>query len=243
QVNEKAGLTFAAALRSILRQDPDVILVGEIRDAETAAIAIQAALTGHLVFATLHTIDAASSITRLGDLGVDPAKTGTALKGVVAQRLLRRMCAACARDSDEPIPPSLWDAIPDGARLKSGAGCDACAGTRSRGRMAAVELLTMTPPLTRLIVTSAPAPIITAAARAEGMRSLWTSGVARILSGETTAAEVSRVLDSEANRAGDGEQADRERVDDWLPRDADSPPRSPYSEYGTEPGMPERRVG
>jgi type II secretory ATPase GspE/PulE/Tfp pilus assembly ATPase PilB-like protein/8-oxo-dGTP pyrophosphatase MutT (NUDIX family) len=243
QVNEKAGLTFAAALRSILRQDPDVILVGEIRDAETAAIAIQAALTGHLVFATLHTIDAASSITRLGDLGVDPAKTGTALKGVVAQRLLRRMCPACARDSDEPIPPSLWDAIPNGARLKAGAGCDACAGTGFRGRMAAVELLTTTPALTRLIVTSAPAPIITAAARAEGMRSLWTSGVARILSGETTAAEVSRVLDSEANRAGDGDQADRERVDDWLPRDADSPPRSPYSEYGTEPGMPERRVG
>ena len=243
QVNEKAGLTFAAALRSILRQDPDVILVGEIRDAETAAIAIQAALTGHLVFATLHTIDAASSITRLGDLGVDPAKTGTALKGVVAQRLLRRMCSACACDSDEPIPPSLWDCVPNGARLKAGAGCDVCAGTGFRGRMAAVELLTMTPTLTRLIVTSAPAPVITAAARAEGMRSLWTSGVARIMSGETTAAEVSRVLDSETNRAGDRDQASVEQTDDWPSRDAKLPATSPYSEHGTQPGMPERHVG
>ena len=242
QVNEKAGLTFAAALRSILRQDPDVILVGEIRDAETAAIAIQAALTGHLVFATLHTIDAASSITRLGDLGVDPAKTGTALKGVVAQRLLRRMCSACARDSDEPIPPSLWDAIPNGARLKAGPGCDVCAGTGFRGRMAAVELLTMTPALTRLIVTSAPAPIITAAARAEGMRSLWTSGVARILSGETTAAEVSRVLDSEANLAGDDDQTSGEQTNEWPSRDTDLPVRSPYSKYGTESEMSEPRV-
>lgn len=242
QVNEKAGLTFAAALRSILRQDPDVILVGEIRDAETAAIAIQAALTGHLVFATLHTIDAASSITRLGDLGIDPAKTGTALKGVVAQRLLRRMCSACARDSDEPIPPSLWDAIPNGARLKAGPGCEVCAGTGFRGRMAAVELLTMTPALTRLIVTSAPAPILTAAARAEGMRSLWTSGVARILSGETTAAEVSRVLDSEANLAGDDDQTSAEQTNEWSSQDTDSPVGSPYSEYGTESEMSERRV-
>jgi type II secretory ATPase GspE/PulE/Tfp pilus assembly ATPase PilB-like protein/8-oxo-dGTP pyrophosphatase MutT (NUDIX family) len=234
QVNEKAGLTFAAALRSILRQDPDVILVGEIRDAETAAIAIQAALTGHLVFATLHTIDAASSLTRLADLGVEAAKVGTALKGIVAQRLLRRMCSACARYSDDPIPPSLWDSIPNGARLKAGAGCDACAGTGFRGRMAAVELITMTPALTRLVVSAAPAPIITSAARAEGMRSLWSSGVARVLSGETTAAEVARVLDSEANVAGDEGQSGPDVLPDLRPVKALPAINPPYSEDDTE---------
>lgn len=236
QVNEKAGLTFAAALRSILRQDPDVILVGEIRDTETAAIAIQAALTGHLVFATLHTIDAASSLTRLADLGVEAAKVGTALKGVVAQRLLRRMCTACTRDSADPVPPSLWDSIPNGARLQSGAGCDACARTGFRGRMAAVELLTMTSTLTRLIVSGAPATMITSAARADGMRSLWASGVARVLSGETTAAEVARVLDSEANLAGDDDVAESEVRDDWDPPTIAATTVSPYS--GREQGTP-----
>ncbi|HEY5087619.1 MAG TPA: ATPase, T2SS/T4P/T4SS family [Gemmatimonadaceae bacterium] len=233
QVNEKAGLTFAAALRSILRQDPDVILVGEIRDAETASIAIQAALTGHLVFATLHTIDAASSITRLADLGVEAAKVGTALKGIVAQRLLRRMCSACARDSEDPVPPSLWDSIPNGARLQAGAGCEACGGTGFRGRMAAVELLTMTPALTRLVVTGAPAPLLTTEARAGGMRSLWSSGVARVLSGETTSAEVARVLDSEANVAGDDDAADVESHEDSHRPEALLTEISPYSEDET----------
>jgi type II secretory ATPase GspE/PulE/Tfp pilus assembly ATPase PilB-like protein/8-oxo-dGTP pyrophosphatase MutT (NUDIX family) len=237
QVNEKAGLSFAAALRSILRQDPDVILVGEIRDAETASVAIQAALTGHLVFATLHTIDAASSIARLADLGVDPGKVGTALKGVIAQRLLRRMCSACARDTSDPIPPSLWDCIPNGARLRAGAGCDACAGSGFRGRMAAVELLTMTPGLTRLIVEGAPASVITAAARAEGMRSLWSSGVARVLSGETTPAEVARVLDSESNTAGDEEAgaggAGFEEQREWQSAGIIPSDNPPYSEHDT----------
>ena len=229
QVNDKAGLTFAAALRSILRQDPDVILVGEIRDGETASVAIQAALTGHLVFATLHTIDAASSITRLADLGIEAARVGTALKGIVAQRLLRRMCSACAQDSHDPVPPALWDCIPNGARLQAGAGCDACAGTGFRGRMAAVELLTMTPALTRLIVTGAPAAILTAAARAEGMRSLWSSGVARVLSGETTAAEVARVLDSETNLAGDDAPSNTQQWGDWHSAEAVSTNTTPYS--------------
>jgi type II secretory ATPase GspE/PulE/Tfp pilus assembly ATPase PilB-like protein/8-oxo-dGTP pyrophosphatase MutT (NUDIX family) len=236
QVNEKAGLTFAAALRSILRQDPDVILVGEIRDAETASIAIQAALTGHLVFATLHTIDAASSVTRLADLGIDAARLGAALKGIVAQRLLRRMCSACARDSDDPVPPSLWECIPNGARLQAGAGGPACAGTGFRGRMAAVELLTMTPELTRLIVAGAPAPTLTAAARASGMRSLWSSGVARILSGETTAAEVARVIDSDASTAGE-DAGPRDAPDDefqtWATQEAIPGGIAPYSEHET----------
>ena len=241
QVNEKAGLTFAAALRSILRQDPDVILVGEIRDAETASIAIQAALTGHLVFATLHTIDAASSVTRLADLGVEAAKAGTALKGVIAQRLIRRMCSACARNSTDPVPPALWDCIPNGARLQAGAGCEVCAGTGFRGRMAAVELLTMTPALTRLVVTGAPAALLTAAARAEGMRSLWASGVARVLSGETTAAEVARVLDSEANLAGDEASTGSYLPGDSYAPEADSVGITPYSTDDTLPSGTPRR--
>ncbi len=241
QVNEKAGLTFAAALRSILRQDPDVILVGEIRDAETASIAIQAALTGHLVFATLHTIDAASSITRLADLGVEAAKAGTALKGVIAQRLLRRMCSACARESADPVPPALWDCIPNGARLQAGVGCEACAGTGFRGRMAALELLTMTPGLTRLIVTGAPAALLTAAARTEGMRSLWSSGVARVLSGETTAAEVARVLDSEANLAGDETHVGSYRPEDGHVPEATSLGIAPYSRDDSLSGNDARR--
>lgn len=195
QVNEKAGLTFAGALRSILRQDPDVILVGEIRDRETAAIAIQAALTGHLVFATLHTIDAASSIARLNDLGVEPVKVATALKGVIAQRLLRRNCGECSVASNEPIPAVLWDAVPSGAMLLHGAGCRACGESGYRGRLAVVELLTITPALTRLVATAATAESISAAARTGGSRSLWSSGVARVLNGETSADEVARVLE------------------------------------------------
>jgi 8-oxo-dGTP pyrophosphatase MutT (NUDIX family) len=125
------------------------------------------------------------------------------LKGVIAQRLLRRICSGCARDTDDPVPSSLWDCIPNGARLQTGAGCDACAGTGFRGRMAAVELIVMTPALTRLVVSGAPAPVLAAAARSEGMRSLWASGVTRVLTGETTAAEVARVLDSDANESDD----------------------------------------
>ncbi len=235
QVNEKAGLTFAAALRSILRQDPDVILIGEIRDAETAGIAIQAALTGHLVFATLHTIDAASSLTRLGDLGVDPTKTGAALKGVIAQRLLRRVCTGCAHASDRPVPPKLWDCIPSGATLRAGLGCEACAGTGFRGRIAAIELLSMTPALSSLVVSGAPSSSITAAARAEGMRSLWSSGVGRIMGGETTADEVARVLDAEmsVDAVDEGGPAEVQTVPGRVwPMDSDT--KVPLERYSTD---------
>lgn len=195
QVNEKAGLNFAAALRSILRQDPDVILVGEIRDRETAAIAIQAALTGHLVFATLHTIDAASSIARMHDLGVEPVKVAAALKGVIAQRLLRRSCGECAAPSNDPVPALLWSAIPSGARLLKGTGCTSCAGSGYKGRIAVIELLTLTPTLTRLVAAAEPVGRLCEAARESGSRSLWGSGVARVLSGDTTAEEIARVLE------------------------------------------------
>ncbi|MGI8547564.1 MAG: ATPase, T2SS/T4P/T4SS family [Gemmatimonadaceae bacterium] len=199
QVNEKAGLGFVGALRSILRQDPDVILIGEIRDRETAAIAIQAALTGHLVFATLHTIDAASSIARMHDLGVEPLKVATALKGVIAQRLLRRTCRDCASPSNEPVPAALWGAIPSGAELRRGSGCKSCGDSGYRGRMAVIELLTLTPSLTRLVASAAPAAALCEAARAGGSRSLWASGIARVLNGETTAEEIARVLEPDAS--------------------------------------------
>lgn len=195
QVNERAGLTFAAALRSILRQDPDVILVGEIRDAETATIAIQAALTGHLVFATLHTIDAASSVTRLHDLGIDPAKVATALRGVLAQRLVRRVCGACATTSSEPVPSALWTVIPSGAELRRGAGCATCSGTGYRGRLAVLELVSATPALSRLVAARASANVLRDAMRASGSRSLWSAGVVHVLAGTTTADEIARVLE------------------------------------------------
>ncbi|HUF30838.1 MAG TPA: ATPase, T2SS/T4P/T4SS family, partial [Gemmatimonadaceae bacterium] len=144
QVNEKAGLTFASALRSIMRQDPDVLLIGEIRDRETAGIAVQAALTGHLVLSTLHTIDAASSITRLADIGVDTYKIAAALKGVIAQRLVRRLCQSCRRPAADPVPGRLRSWIPDVTQLWEPVGCPECSQTGYRGRLAIAEILTVT---------------------------------------------------------------------------------------------------
>ena len=136
QIHEKAGLTFASALRSVLRQDPDVLLIGEIRDRETAAIALQASLTGHLVFATLHTNDACSSITRLTDLGVDSAKLAGALKGVVAQRLIRRLCPACKLVANAGVPRRLVGSIPEDSMIYVPVGCRECSMTGYSGRVA-----------------------------------------------------------------------------------------------------------
>ena len=195
QVHEKAGLTFATALRSILRQDPDVVLVGEIRDRETAGVAVQAALTGHLVLSTLHTIDAASSITRLGDIGVDAYKIAAALKGVIAQRLVRRLCSNCRRESSSPISGRLRRWIPEESKLFEPVGCPDCSQTGYRGRIAVVEVLTVTHEIERLIASGAPSVRITAAAREAGMRSLWDAAIGHVLSGATSLDEVIRVLD------------------------------------------------
>jgi Tfp pilus assembly pilus retraction ATPase PilT/CheY-like chemotaxis protein len=195
QVHEKAGLTFATALRSILRQDPDVVLVGEVRDRETAGIAVQAALTGHLVLSTLHTIDAASSITRLSDIGVDTYKIAAALKGVIAQRLVRRLCPNCRREATSPISGRLRHWIPQGTQLWEPAGCPDCSQTGYRGRIAVVEILTVTHEVERLIAANAPTLKITAAAREAGMRSLWDAAIGHVLSGSTSLDEVIRVLD------------------------------------------------
>lgn len=209
QVHERTGLTFATALRAILRQDPDVVLVGEIRDRETAAIAAQAALTGHLVLATLHTIDAASAVTRLVDVGVEPFKVAAALRGVVAQRLVRRCCPACGGRGT----------LPAGA-------CAPCGGAGLHGRAAVVEVLLADAPVRRRIARGLGPQAIARAARGRGMATLWESGVAQLRAGVTTAAELRRVLDPPADEhppAG----ARRARVAEERPPPAGAPGRPP----------------
>ena len=195
QVSVRTGLTFAAALRSILRQDPDVILVGEIRDAETASIAVQAALTGHLELSTLHTLDAASAIARLDDLGVDRYKVAASLKGVIAQRLLRRLCESCRARDESPIGPALARWFPErGVRWRE-RGCAACGRSGYRGRLAVVESLLVSPEVERSIASGAAPDAIAELARSAGMQRLWESGVEQVLAGATSIAEVGRVLD------------------------------------------------
>ncbi len=195
QVHEKAGLTFSSALRSILRQDPDVVLIGEIRDRETAQIAVQASLTGHLVLSTLHTNDAANAVTRLVDIGIEPYKIAASLRGVVAQRLMRRLCPSCKEVAVEAIPPKLAKWIPMGTPLYRAAGCAECAMTGFRGRFSIVEVLTMTPDVEKVVSSGAPADKIAEAAQAAGMGSLWESGVGHILRGESSVEELMRVVD------------------------------------------------
>jgi type II secretory ATPase GspE/PulE/Tfp pilus assembly ATPase PilB-like protein/8-oxo-dGTP pyrophosphatase MutT (NUDIX family) len=200
QINEKAGLSFAAALRSILRQDPDVVLIGEIRDRETAGIAIQASLTGHLVFATLHTNDACSSITRLTDLGVDHAKLAAALKGVVAQRLIRKLCEECRIVANDGIPRQLRASVPDDLMVYTPVGCDACGMTGYCGRLAVTEILVVDLEIERAIANRATPDAIEAIARRSGCRSLWDSGVAQLAAGLTSGDELLRVLEQQAPR-------------------------------------------
>jgi type II secretory ATPase GspE/PulE/Tfp pilus assembly ATPase PilB-like protein/CheY-like chemotaxis protein len=195
QVQEKSGLTFAAALRSILRQDPNVVLVGEIRDRETAMIAVQASLTGHLVLSTLHTNDAANAVTRLVDIGVEAYKIAAALRGVVAQRLMRKLCPTCKEVWMEAPPERLRRWVPAGTPLYRAAGCPDCAMTGYRGRFSILEILTMTPDLERRIAAGEPADRIAESARRGGMKSLWDSGLAHVVRGESTLDELMRVVD------------------------------------------------
>jgi type IV pilus assembly protein PilB len=195
EVNVKQGFSFAGALRSVLRQDPDIILVGEIRDPETAQTAWQAALSGHFVLSTLHTNDAAAAVMRLRDIGIEPFKIGAALKGVIAQRLLRRLCSACAA-------PDTPDALPDAARppagekvqMRKAVGCTKCGGTGYKGRMAIEEILVMDETISRLIGEGASGAKLVEAGRQRGMRTLWESGVRRVWAGDTAYEEVLRVV-------------------------------------------------
>jgi len=195
QVQEKAGLTFSAALRSILRQDPNVILVGEIRDKETAQIAVQASLTGHLVLSTLHTNDAANAVTRLVDIGVEAYKIAAALRGVIAQRLMRKLCPTCKEVWMEAPAERLRKWVPKGTPLYRAAGCPDCAMTGYRGRFSIIEVLTVSAEVERRIAAGEPADRIADAARHGGMKSLWDSGLAHVTRGESTLDELMRVVD------------------------------------------------
>lgn len=199
-VNPKIGLTFASALRSILRQDPDIIMVGEIRDLETAEIAIRASLTGHLVLSTIHTNSAAATITRLLDMGVEDYLLSSSLKGVLAQRLVRTLCPSCATQSDvsEIEAARLLRLAGPAAKttvmnVHAPHGCDACQGTGYRGRTAIYELLTVTRALRDTIAAGTQESSIEAAAITAGMTTLMQNGMAKVISGETTMQEVLRV--------------------------------------------------
>ena len=204
QVQEKAGLTFGSALRSILRQDPNVILVGEIRDKETAQIAVQASLTGHLVLSTLHTNDAANAVTRLVDIGVEAYKIAAALRGVIAQRLMRKLCPTCKEVWMEAPPQKLRKWIPTGTPLYRSAGCPDCAMTGYRGRFSIIEVLTVSPEVERRIAGGESAARIADAARRAGMKSLWDSGLAHVTRGESTIDELMRVVDVPVEDDGEG---------------------------------------
>ncbi|MBM3908434.1 MAG: type II/IV secretion system protein [Gemmatimonadetes bacterium] len=200
QVNEKAGLTFVAALRSILRQDPDVILVGEIRDRETANIAVQASLTGHLVLSTLHTIDAPSSIARLVDIGIEPYKIAAAIKGIIAQRLMRRLCNSCRELHTGPVPDRLKRWFPEGmTTLYRGVGCPDCSMTGYRGRFSVTEVLVTSSEFERRVAAAEPVDRLVDAAREAGMLSLWESGIQHVRNGETSIDELLRVLEAPSN--------------------------------------------
>ncbi|MGH7357233.1 MAG: type II secretion system ATPase GspE [Candidatus Rokuibacteriota bacterium] len=195
-VKPKIGLTFAAGLRHIVRQDPDVIMVGEIRDLETADIGIHAALTGHLVFSTLHTNDAPGALTRLLDMGVEPYLVASVLEGVLAQRLVRLVCVSCRKPYD-PDPKELRalgvDRVPATARLSRGAGCDECRGTGYRGRTGIYEFMPMTEELRGLTIRKTPGHEVRQRAVAAGMTTLRQDGWQRCCLGVTTVEEVLRV--------------------------------------------------
>jgi type IV pilus assembly protein PilB len=200
QINVRAGLTFAAALRSILRSDPDVVMVGEIRDGETAKIAIEAALTGHFVLSTLHTNDAPGALTRLTEMGVEPFLTGAAVSGVLAQRLARKLCTHCCEmytpTMDELLKARVSPevaAASDGMIFYRKRGCPRCGQTGYKGRIGIYQLLVMTEELAQLAVSKASREEIERAALGAGMRMLWDDGITKVASGLTTIEELARV--------------------------------------------------
>jgi type IV pilus assembly protein PilB len=199
QANPKAGLTFARALRSILRSDPDIVLLGEIRDHETAQIAIEAALTGHLVLSTLHTNDAPSAVNRLIEMGIEPFLVGSALDCVLAQRLARRLCGKC-KEPYEPTREDLvgyripWPESEPVPLLHRPVGCSACSKTGYKGRLALHEVMAVSEQIERLAVERASADAIGRVAREEGMTTLRADGIAKVLAGVTSVEEILRVV-------------------------------------------------
>ena len=206
QINSKIDLTFARSLRAILRQDPDVVLVGEIRDQDTARVAMQAAQTGHLVLSTLHTDDAPSSVARLADIGIEPYVSASALVGVIAQRLVRRLCTSCRR-AYTPEPEKLRamgvpEADAEGITFYDSAGCEQCRQTGYRGRVGIYEIMSVTDEIRRLIARKVTGAELCAAAKAAGMRSLGEDGLLKVKAGLTTPEELLRVVTEV--RKGDG---------------------------------------
>ncbi len=199
QINSKAGLTFARGLRSFLRQDPDIIMVGEIRDYETAEIAVQASLTGHLVFSTLHTNDAPGALTRLIDMGVAPYLVSSGIIGVLAQRLVRQVCPQCreAYSEDRETLTKLGLAGENKLKFYRGKGCAYCGGTGYYGRVGIFELMAMNDKIKELVMSQTPTNIFKKAAREAGMKTLREDGLEKITQGITTVGEVMRVSTEE----------------------------------------------
>jgi general secretion pathway protein E len=202
QVKPQIGLNFASALRAIVRQDPDVIMIGEMRDLETARIAVQSALTGHLVLSTLHTNDAAGGVTRLLDMGLEDYLIASTVNGILAQRLVRRLCQDCREPY--PVLPEVAHELrlrtwqPDGELvLYHAGGCERCENSGYRGRLAIVEFLVMSDDLRRLVMSHAQARQIEERAIQEGMRSMYDDGVRKALAGLTTMEEILRVTSSD----------------------------------------------
>jgi len=195
QVNARAGITFASGLRSILRLDPDVILVGEIRDAETASIAIQSALTGHLVLSSIHANDAVGVVFRLLDLGVEPYLVSSALIGVVAQRMVRKICPYCARPVDVPLSEHIAYSSETGEERDEflyGSGCNTCAHTGYLGRTGIFEILCMSDEIRTMVLSSTTTNQLRTQAIKEGMIPLMKDGLFKVKAGITTPSEVLR---------------------------------------------------
>jgi type IV pilus assembly protein PilB len=200
QVNLKAGMTFAAALRSILRCDPDIVMIGEIRDRETAGIAIESALTGHLVLSTLHTNDAPGALSRLTEMGIEPFLTSSAVDCVLAQRLARRLCSVCKEQytatketlRKNDFPPEVQDR--DDVILYRAKGCSRCNNTGYKGRVGLYEVMIVSEAIRRLTVERKSADEISRVAAAEGMKTLRDDGIDKVLLGMTSMEEIARVI-------------------------------------------------
>ncbi|MDD2554421.1 MAG: GspE/PulE family protein [Desulfotomaculaceae bacterium] len=192
QVNEKAGITFANYLRSILRQDPDIIMIGEIRDPQTAEIAVQAAVTGHLVLSTIHTNDAPGAVTRLINMGIAPFMVASSVTGVVAQRLVRRICLHCKQESKPDNKEKAFAGLAPGTSLFAGAGCEICNFTGYKGRIAIYEVMTLSPELQNIILQNVSTEEIKQAAVSAGMVTLKEDGLKKAAAGLTTVKEIMR---------------------------------------------------
>ncbi|MFN4243971.1 MAG: GspE/PulE family protein [Tepidisphaerales bacterium] len=238
QVQSSIGLTFARALRSILRQDPDIIMIGEIRDEETARVAVQAALTGHLVLATLHTNDAAGAVTRLIDMGVEPYLLSSALVGVIAQRLTRTVCPDCAVNYF-PSPAELEEAgLPTRSPrpMRKGEGCRKCHDTGFRGRVGIYEVMEVTPALRRLIARNRPVHELREHLRNRGIQTLREEGVLMAVAGRTTLEEVLRVTHNDEDAAADAPPADNAMPTGSAASADGEPAAAPPSSSSNGPG-------